>query len=157
MPRLEIHTKIRAPQELVFDLARSIDLHEISTEHTGERAIGGRTTGLIGRDEIVTWRARHFGIYQTLTSKITAFERPHFFVDEMQKGIFKAFRHEHHFATLDNTTLMTDSFTYTSPYGVFGQLADMLFLRRYMTRFLIKRNRTVQKFAESDQWQTLIP
>ena len=44
---IRLETQIDAPQERVFDLARSIDAHLASTEGTRERAIGGRTSGLI--------------------------------------------------------------------------------------------------------------
>jgi hypothetical protein len=43
--RDKLTTVIRAPVEVCFDLSRSIDLHIISTEHTGEQAISGVTTG----------------------------------------------------------------------------------------------------------------
>src|SRR5215218_8887243 len=56
---IEMSTYIAAPRERVFDLARSIDVHQRSLEHTRERAVGGRTSGLIGLGETVTWRARH--------------------------------------------------------------------------------------------------
>src|ERR1700754_4413818 len=98
MPPIELLTHINAPIETVFDLSRSIDLHLESTKHTGERAIAGKTSGLIGLGETVTWQARHFGIRQNLTSKITRFEYPTLFVDEMVNGAFKSFRHEHHFS-----------------------------------------------------------
>ena len=77
MPLITIETLINAPMERVFDLARSIDAHMASTDGTEERAVAGRTTGLIGRGESVTWEARHFGIRQRLTAHITAFDRPH--------------------------------------------------------------------------------
>ena len=48
MPRIELRTEIKASKEIVFDLSRSIDLHKISTEHTKETAIDGKTAGLIG-------------------------------------------------------------------------------------------------------------
>lgn len=93
MPRIELQTKIKADRNIVFDLSRSIDLHKISTEQTNEQAISGKTSGLIGMGESITWRAKHFGIYQNLTSKITKYNRPIVFVDEMVKGIFKEFKH----------------------------------------------------------------
>ena len=37
-----------------------------------ERAVAGRMTGAIELGETVTWRARHFGYWWTLTSRITA-------------------------------------------------------------------------------------
>ena len=93
MPRIEITTHIHAPIEVCFDAARSIDLHMESTKHTGEQAIAGRTSGLIELGETVTWRAKNFCIWQTLTSKITEMDRPNYFVDEMVDGAFHSFRH----------------------------------------------------------------
>jgi ligand-binding SRPBCC domain-containing protein len=156
MPKIEIRTEINAKKEIVFDLSRSIDLHKISTKHTDEEAIGGVTSGLIGLNQSVTWRAKHFGIYQNLTSKITAFEYPIFFSDEMVKGAFKSFRHEHHFEDTINGTLMIDYFDYQSPLGLLGTIVDSLFLRKYMTDLLEKRNTTIKEFAESDKWKQLI-
>ena len=156
MPITELKTEINANKEIVFDLSRSIDLHKISTEHTNEQAIAGKTSGLIGMNESVTWKAKHFGIYQNLTSKITEFERPNYFVDEMQKGAFSEFKHEHHFSELNGGTLMTDYFNYKSPLGILGKLADKLFLKKYMTELLTERNRIVKEFAESEKWKELI-
>ena len=156
MPRIELRTEINASKEIVFDLSRSIDLHKISTEHTNETAIAGKTSGLIGMHETVTWRAKHFGFYQHLTSKITEYKRPNLFVDEMVKGAFKSFRHEHHFTESNCGTLMTDYFDYESPLGILGKLADKLFLQKYMTELLTERNRVVKDFAETDKWKKLI-
>ena len=89
MPFIDIETTIKAPIERCFDLARSIDLHQISTSHTNETAIAGTTSGLIGLNETVTWEATHFGVRQQLTSRITEFEYPNLFTDEMVKGVFK--------------------------------------------------------------------
>ena len=141
MPRIELRTEIKADKEIVFDLSRSIDLHKISTEHTNETAIAGKTSGLIGLNESVTWRAKHFGIYQKLTSRITEFSE---------------FKHEHHFADLNDGTLMTDFFDYKSPFGLLGKLADKIFLDRYMTDLLTERNRIVKEFAESDNWKQIL-
>lgn len=156
MPRIELRTEIKADKEVVFDLSRSIDLHKISTEHTNETAIAGKTSGLIGLNESVTWQAIHFGIYQKLTSKITEFDRPNYFADEMVSGAFSEFKHEHHFADLDGGTLMTDFFNYKSPLGILGKLADKVFLEKYMTDLLAERNRIVKEFAESDRWKQIL-
>lgn len=157
MPRIQIHTEINAKVEIVFDLSRSIDLHKISTVHTNEEAIAGKIEGLIGLNESVTWRAKHLGIYQQLSSKITAYKRPHYFVDEMQKGIFKSFKHQHLFTVEDHRTIMTDIFDYTAPLGILGKIADQIFLKKYMTRLLQKRNQVIKEFAESERWKEVIP
>lgn len=156
MPRIELRTEIKADKEIVFDLSRSIDLHKISTEHTNETAIAGKISGLIGLNESVTWRAKHFGIYQKLTSKITEFERPNYFADEMVSGAFSEFKHEHHFEKLNGGTLMTDYFDYKSPLGILGKLADKIFLEKYITNLLKERNRIVKEFAETDKWKQIL-
>lgn len=156
MPRIELRTEIKAKKELVFDLSRSIDLHKVSTEKTKETAIAGKISGLIGMNESVTWRAKHFGLYQNLTSRITEFKRPDFFVDEMEKGAFKEFKHEHHFTELNDSTLMIDIFDYKSPLSFLGKLADKLFLKKYMTELLLERNRVIKEFAESDKWKQVL-
>ncbi|MCA9075514.1 MAG: hypothetical protein KDA93_10815 [Planctomycetaceae bacterium] len=46
---------------------------------------------------------------------------------------------------------MIDRFDYTSPLGVLGQLADVMFLKRYMTRLLKERNKLIKSVAESGQ------
>ena len=156
MPKIKLQTKIKATRNIVFDLSRSIDLHKISTEHTNEEAIAGKTSGLIGMNESVTWRAKHFGVYQNLTSKITEYNRPKYFTDQMVKGAFKEFKHEHHFEELNDETLMTDLFYYKSPFGILGKIADKLFLKKYMIELLTERNRIVKQFVESGRWKEII-
>jgi len=156
MPIITLRTEISAPIDLCFDLSRSIDLHKISTKHTNEEAVDSVTSGLINLDETVTWRAKHFGIYQNLTTKITEFDSPKFFVDAMVKGVFKGIRHEHHFETIENGTLMIDIFDYQSPFGILGKLVDFIVVKRYMTKLLEKRNDTIKEFAESDKWRLIL-
>lgn len=157
MPTISLETSINAPVEVCFDLSRSMDLHVISTKHTGERAIAGVTSGLINLGESVTWRAKHFGVWQHLSSRITEYKRPYYFADEMVAGAFKRFKHEHHFKESGNGfTLMQDVFDYTSPHGTIGRIADKLFLKKYMTRLLSERNSVIKHYAESGKWKSLL-
>lgn len=156
MPIIKLETEIDAPKKIVFDLSRSIDLHKISTKQTNEEAIAGVTSGLISANQSVTWKAKHFGVYQTLTSKITEFKMPDYFVDEMEKGIFKRFKHEHIFKESEGKTLMIDIFDYESPLGILGKIADKLFLKKYMKSLLEIRNETIKEFAESDKWKKVL-
>jgi ligand-binding SRPBCC domain-containing protein len=156
MPVIELTTRIEAPIGRVFDLSRSIDLHTQSAAGTRERAVAGVVAGLIGPGQEVTWRARHFGIWQSLTVRIAAFERPTHFADEMLRGAFKRMEHHHYFETVDHGTVMRDVFSFQSPLGILGRIADRVFLARHMTRFLIERNRIIKTAAESDRWSQFI-
>lgn len=157
MPVLDLTTEIHAPVARCFDLARSVDLHTRSTAHTGERAVDGRTSGLLGPGEQVTWRARHFGVWQRLTSRITLFDPPHRFRDSMVAGAFTRFDHDHFFEPRGDRTVMRDVFDYTSPLGPLGRLADRLLLAAYLRRFLATRNQILKDVAESDDWRALLP
>jgi ligand-binding SRPBCC domain-containing protein len=155
MPVIKIKLQIQAPIEVCFDLARSIDIHVESTSQTKEKPIGGVTSGLIELGQSVTWEAVHFGIRQRLTAKITEMERPHYFVDEMVTGAFKRFRHTHSFSTADNRTWMVDEFNYDAPMGLLGEMANALFLKRYMRSFLMQRNSYIKTVAEQGSFNWL--
>ena len=118
--------------------------------------MGGVQSGLLQLGDSVTFRARHFGIWQTLTSKVTQMEAPVYFCDEMQQGAFRWMKHEHHFEQQGSATLMRDVFAFASPLGWLGKLVDMLVLKRYLRRFLQQRGAVVKHYAEGDAWQAII-
>ena len=156
MPVIELKTNIKSSIEICFDLATSIDLHKISTIKTNEQAIAGTTTGLIKLNEFVTWQARHFGIKQKLTTKITAYNRPYHFRDEQIKGVFKLLKHNHFFEQINGEVIMRDEFEFESPFGILGKLFNKIILTKYMTHFLIERNKTIKEFAESEKHKLVL-
>src|ERR1700722_17274479 len=100
MVTLEDLTVIRAPIKRCFDLARSVEVHLAGNVHSGEAAVaigGGVTSGLIGMGQRVNWRAKHFGVWHSLTSEITAMDRPVYFEDRMIQGVFRFMKHDHFF------------------------------------------------------------
>ncbi len=156
MAVIDLETRISAPRERVFDLARSIDLHRASTGASGEEAVAGVTSGLIGRGETVTWCARHLGVRQRLTVLITEFDPPNSFTDEMTKGAFASMRHQHLFRAEVGCTVMVDHFEFRSPFGIIGRVVDALFLTGYLRRFLVERNGVVKRVAESEEWRQFL-
>jgi ligand-binding SRPBCC domain-containing protein len=157
MPEIEVITHIAAPQARCFYLALSVDLHAVSAQQTQERIVGGVRSGLLYLGDEVTFQARHFGIWQTLTSKITAYRAPGYFCDEMQRGAFKTMRHEHYFESEGASTIMRDVFEFASPLGFLGKMADALVLSAYLRRFLAQRGAVVKHYAETNAWQTVLP
>jgi len=144
MRRLNITTRITAPPELVFDTSLQVDVHTRSMAASGERAVGGVTTGQLRLGDEVTWQARHFGRSWRMTSRITAYDRPTSFVDEQIDGPFSVWRHAHLFQRQpDDTTLMSDVIDFAAPYGPLGRLVEALVLDRYMTRLIAVRNQYV--------------
>lgn len=128
MVTLEELTMIQAPVEPCFDLARSVEVHLAGNVHCGETAVAlaGVTSGLVGLAQRVTWRAKHFGVWQTLTSEITALEPPAYFQDEMVQGIFRFMKHDHFFRALSSgQTEMKDVFCFAAPLPLVGRLAEV--------------------------------
>jgi len=150
MAILHLNTIINADIQTVFDLARDIDLHQKSTSKTNEKAIAGRTSGLIEEGETVTWKAKHLGFYQTLTTKIVSMNKPYYFKDIMQRGAFKSMKHQHIFRQEGKNTIMTDVFEFQSPFGLIGKIFNILFLKSYMKKFLLERNQLIKSTAENN-------
>jgi ligand-binding SRPBCC domain-containing protein len=157
LARIQLTTKIAAPIERCFDLSRSIDLHLKSVEWSSEQAIAGVTSGLIGSGEEVTWRARHFGVMISHTSRITAYERPIYFQDAMMRGVFRSFCHDHYFESRSSSTIMRDDVKFAAPLGILGVIAEKALVERYMRTFLMRRNAEIKRAAESDDWETFLP
>jgi ligand-binding SRPBCC domain-containing protein len=153
-------TLIHAPIERVFDLSRSVEVHLLSNIHNGEQtlATGGVTSGLVGLNRQVTWRAKHFGVWHNLTSRTTALEAPTYFQVTMVRGIFRSMQAGHHLRALpDGATELTDHFSIAAPLPVLGPLAEVLFLRRYMIGLNRERNVVIKQLAESDEWRRYLP
>lgn len=151
-----LRTELAGTMQQAFDLSRSIDAHLGSMADTGERAVGGVTSGLISFGETVTWRAKHFGVPWTMTSRITAFEEPHRFTDEQVSGPFRTFRHIHLFEPLERPmgtarTIMLDDVTFAAPFGPLGVVAEHVALTRHLRRLIESRNRWLAKALRQAQ------
>lgn len=148
MTTIKITTNYYAPIETVFDTNRNIDIHQQSASKTKEVAIAGITSGLINKNETVTWKGKHFGVYLKHQSLISEMDFPTYFVDEQLKGQFKSFKHQHFFEQKENYVEVTDLLEYETPFGIFGQLFDKLLLKNHLSNFIIHRNAVLKDLAE---------
>ena len=146
---IKLETHIKAPVEICFDLARSVEVHLQSTAHTQERAVAGRISGLCELGDTITWRAKHFGLFQHMKVAITKMEPFSYFQDRMIEGAFKSFTHDHYFEQKGGVTVMRDCFAFRAPLGILGKLSELLFLDRYMLDLLKRRNQVIKELAES--------
>ena len=83
-------------------------------------------------------------------------QSPVYFCDEMIKGDFKTMRHEHHFKTVENGTIMIDMMEFETPYKSIGRFLNIIYLTKYMEMFLIKRNTVIKEYAESMKWKLVL-
>jgi len=149
MPLVVLETRIRAPIDVVFDLARDPVAHAEQAAFTGERVVGpGKTSGLLEAGDLLTFEGRHLGIRQRLTVKITAMDAPRSFVDEGVRGVFRRLRHVHEFRVDGDLTVMRDVIDWTSPFGILGRIADALFVTRHMRWFVTEKQQALKRMAE---------
>lgn len=151
MSILIVETEINAPPEVCFDLVRDISLHLQSAGNTNEKAVAGRTHGKIALGETVTFEGKHFGIRRRLTVKVTEFEKPRSFTDEMIEGVFESFKHKHEFLWKGNATLMRDTLSWKMPFGVFGKIVSALLIKDHLRKFVTRRNLELKKTAERSE------
>jgi len=151
METIRLTTWIDAPVERCFLLSLNIDLRIASGRETGEDAIEGVTTGLIGEGQTVTFQGGRFGARWRHTSKIEIV-RPHsYFREVMIDGHFKVYAHDHHFAAMDDGTRIRDEVTFSLRWslGRFGA-------RRRLAQCLAERNAMIKRVAESEEWRNYL-
>lgn len=149
MAEIIIETRIDAPMELCFDLARDVAAHAQSAAFSSERIVSpGRTEGLLALGDLIAFEGRYLGISYRFVARITALDRPHCFVDEMVEGAFKWLRHVHQFESEAGITIMRDALNWESPFGFIGRAADLLFLRGHTRWFVSTKQAALKRIAE---------
>ena len=144
---IEVVTVIGATPAVVFDLELDVDVHSASLP--GETATTSSGHRRLELGDEVTFAARHFGLRWQMTCRVTAFDRPHRFVDEQIGGPFRALRHEHVFDALDaGRTRMSDHMSITAPGGAPGAVVASLLLAPYLRRLLKRRAAHIKRAAE---------
>lgn len=156
MSFIHLTTFIAAPQQRVFDLSRSVDLHKHSMSRYAEKISNGRLAGLMQLNDEVTWKARHLWKDRTMRVRLTELNAPYYFADGQVEGDFVLMKHEHYFKLIENGTLMIDQFRYRVPYGGLGKLVNRIYLEKYMTRLLSERNAVIKKAAEGNLWKQFL-
>lgn len=146
--RITRTTRVPADVDTAFDLSLTIEVHVESFSKSQERAVEGVTTGVMGLDEEVTWKARHFGRVWTMKSKISTLDKPTIFVDEQVRGPFRTWHHTHRFTRLGNqVTEMVDDIVLRAPFGILGWIAERIGLTWYMGRLMDTRNAAIVAMA----------
>jgi ligand-binding SRPBCC domain-containing protein len=147
MARIHRRTRIAAPRERVFDLARHVEAHVATMP--GERALQG--SGLLELGDRVTFRQRQFGVPFELTAEVVAMDRPRSFRDEQVAGIFGALTHEHTFERDGDVTVMVDDVRFEPPFGSLGRLVEPVAERR-LRRLVDYHAEALKAVAEGDGW-----
>ncbi len=146
---IEIRSTSSVSPDVLFDRARSVRWHTASMTDSEEAVVGQDPNALLELNDEVTWRARHFGIWWSMTARMIKVDRPFEFVDEQVRGPFAYFRHTHTFAEEAGRAVMVDLVEFRAPLGVLGRTLERLGLAWYLRRMLTHRAEYLGSFGSS--------
>lgn len=86
-----------------------------------------------------------FGILLNWQTQILTIKKPEMFIDKQLKGPYKIWEHTHEFIQTEKGVLMKDSVKYLLPFGILGNIAHSLFVRRKIERIFNYRKQVLNK------------
>ena len=92
---------------------------------------------------LIDYRIKLFGVPLRWRTRIEAYERETRFVDVQLRGPYRLWEHTHEFRDAPGGTLMTDRVDYAVPFGIAGEAARLLFVRRTLERIFDYRGDTI--------------
>ena len=97
---------------------------EITSENSEEKIYPGM---------IITYKVSPIlNIKMNWVTEITQVKENKFFIDEQRLGPYKMWHHQHIFIDNDDHVLMKDIVTYIPPFGLLGDMANKLFIKRQL-------------------------
>ena len=97
--------------------------------------------------QIITYKVGILpGVKQNWVTEITQVKGQEHFIDEQRFGPYKMWHHEHFFEALPNgKTLMKDKISYKIPFGVLGDLAQNIFIKKKLMAIFKYRYNTLEQ------------
>lgn len=89
--------------------------------------------------------------------KLAKFAPPFFMSYEIVNSVFKSVIHDYYFYDLTEETVMVNHFYFKTRFGIFGELLNILFLKKLLTKVITHRNNLMKEYAESDRWKMILP
>lgn len=89
------------------------------------------------------------GIKLNWMTEITQVEESRYFIDEQRFGPYKFWHHQHHFTEIPGGVEMSDILTYGLPMGIFGRMANSLFVAGKLQQiFDFRRKKVIELFGD---------
>lgn len=89
------------------------------------------------------------GIKLNWMTEITQVSDQKYFIDEQRFGPYKFWHHQHHFRAVPGGVEMTDILTYGLPMGIFGNIANSVFVARKLQQiFNFRKQKTIELFGD---------
>ncbi|MEO6815503.1 MAG: SRPBCC family protein [Edaphobacter sp.] len=148
---------VNAPIERCFLLSTSLELVRQSLKMHLVADQSSRPGGLVEGGDRLVWKGWVFGMPQRHESLISAYERPSFFQDTMERGRFKRFQHDHTFTEIGGRTLLKDKILFSLPLGLLSRPLGRFVVTPYIASLLRHRLELLKHVAESEEWKQYLP
>ena len=91
-----------------------------------------------------------FGIKLKWVTEITHLQKNKYFVDEQRFGPYSFWHHKHFLKEVEGGVLMEDIIHYKLPYGFFGELINIFFVRKKLKEiFSYRKNELIKIFQNT--------
>ena len=143
--------KVNASLEEVWDFISSpVNLKEITPDYMG---FDITSTGLPEKmypGMIISYIVKPmFGIKTTWVTEITQVRDKEYFIDEQRVGPYSIWHHQHHIEPIEGGVLMRDIVSYKPPFGILGNIANSLFIRKKLKEIFSYRTKAIiNKYGE---------
>ena len=155
MPVLHLTNFVAAPIERVFDLSRNISIHKIAFQKNKIWPVAGITSGLIKKDETVTWKMNYLFKTRMFRIKITKMNPFENFEEKTINNNLITFRHEHFFKSAQNGTIIIDKIDYQFKNRFLEILLSKV-VSAFFEKNITQRIEVINQYALTDKWKALL-
>lgn len=121
------------------------NLKEITPDHMGFDIITKNLSEQMYAGMIIGYELRPlFGIKTTWVTEITHIEEKKYFIDEQRVGPYTFWHHQHFIEPTRDGVLMTDIVSYKLPFGILGDLAHKIFIKKKIENIFDYRKKAIE-------------
>jgi ligand-binding SRPBCC domain-containing protein len=144
--QLNLKQFIPASLENVWDfLSRPENLKNITPGYMGFNITSENIPEKIYPGMIICYKIKPLaGIKITWVTEITHVQEKKYFVDEQRIGPYTIWHHQHIIEPVENGVLMRDIVSYKPPFGIFGRIANAMFIRRQLKEIFEFRTKAIE-------------
>ena len=147
----QLHSKQALPisQKEAWDfLSSPANLRVITPGHMGFNILSGADRPMFP-GQIIQYKVSPFPGYTTKwVTEITHVRDGEYFVDEQRFGPYALWHHKHFLSSIDGGVLMEDIIDYKIPFGVLGQMAHPVLVKKQLKQiFTYREQKLIELFG----------
>lgn len=137
--------EIKAPIAEVWDfISNPKNLKKITPKYMGFNITSGDLLESMYEGMIISYQVSPLmGINTTWVTEITHVKEGQYFVDEQRIGPYKLWHHQHIIEPTQNGTLMKDIVSYAPPFGILGNIANVLIIKSKLEEIFTYRKKAL--------------